>query len=414
MLNLENMNQTIYDVAIIGAGASGLVCAGECAKKGLSVLLLEKEQVVGRKILVTGNGRCNLTNKNVSPQFYHADTKLLETTFSQFSFDDALDYFNDLGVVTIEEDNGRFFPLTGKSTAVVEALKLAALEAGVTLQTSVEINKIKHHKTFVLHSKNGETFQSKKLVLACGSCAYPQVSGTTLGYELAKSLGHNINPPKPTLSAICIKETALTRLSGIRSQVTLSIWDENKKIAESSGELLFTNYGISGPTAINVSGSVSNLLSKGNVPLTINFLKDIHKPNEFIKKRLEKFSTRKPKDFFAGFLHENIANLLIDFIGLRKNISMGEQTPNTLARMENTLLNWPITATSLRSWNEAMVAMGGVKLQEINYNTFKSNKCSDLYVVGELLDVDGKSGGFNLHFAWASGIIAARHIAMEK
>ena len=405
---------SLFDVIIVGAGASGLICALECARHGQRTLLLEKELQPGRKILVSGNGRCNLTNKHVSPAFYHADKQLITQTLQQFSYEDCRRFFEQLGLVLIEENHGRIFPLSGKATAVTEPLKIAALEAGVTLLTGQEVVRIVHKNNFSLTTKSGEKFTSRALVLACGSCAYPQVGGTQSGYELAQQLGHTLITPRPALSGLCIKEKALTRLSGIRSQVKLTAWQQNQILDEAQDEILFTNYGINGPAALNISGSVSRALTHGNVPITLNFFPQVSDFSAFIKKRLELFQNRKPKEFFAGLLHENIANLLIDFIGMRKNLPMQAQTPNTLTKMAETLVRWPLTVTSLRPWNESMVAAGGVKISEINYNTFESLRCNKLYLTGELLDVDGKSGGFNLHFAWASGIIAARHLSGEE
>lgn len=408
------MNSPIYDVIIIGAGASGLVCALECARAGKKTLLLEKDALPARKILASGNGRCNLTNAHVSPAFYHADPELISRTLEKFTFQDCLAYFNRLGVLTEEEDLGRVFPATGKSTAVAEPLKLAALEAGTEILTEREAVRVKRGKTFAVSVKQGETFQAKRLVLACGSCAYPQISGTQSGYELARSLGHTLIAPRPALSALCVKETAVTRLSGVRSQVRLSAFQNNKLLDEAEGEVLFTNYGLNGPAALNVSSAVSRALAGGNVTVTLNFFPQLKDPKSFLQERLKTYPARRPKDFFAGILHESIANLLIDFIGLRKNVPVGEQTPNTLARLVQTPAAWPLTVTALRPWNEAMAATGGVNTREINYNTFESLKCPGLFITGELLDVDGKSGGFNLHFAWASGFTAARHMPEDK
>lgn len=408
------MNSHIYDVIIIGAGASGLMCARECARRGKKTLVLEKEATVGRKILVSGNGRCNLTNARVSPHYYYGDKTLIRQTLEHFPYESCRQYFEALGILLTEEGLGRIFPLTGKSTAVAEPLKLAAIEAGAQLLTGQEALRIKKGKNFIVTTQSGERFEGCRLVLACGSCAYPQAGGTQKGYELAKMLGHTINPPRPALSALCLKETACARLTGVRAQVRLHVLENNQIIDESEGEVLFTNYGINGPAVLNVSSTVSRALAKGNVPLTLNFFPQLENGPAFLQQRAETFGSRRPKDFFAGILHESIANLLIDFIGLRKNIPIKEQTPNTLSRLFHTPCAWPLTATAVRPWNEAMAATGGVNTQEINYNTFESLKCPGLYITGELLDVDGKSGGFNLHFAWASGFTAAGDLSKEN
>ncbi len=396
----------MYDVAIVGAGASGLLCAVECARGGKRTLLLEKDALPARKILVSGNGRCNLTNRHVSPACYHADPKLIESTLAHFSFTACKNYFEALGVLLTEQELGRIFPASGKATAVADALKAALKEAGAELICGQEVANIKQTKNeFILSTKQGHTVRAQNVVLACGSCAYPQVTGTNAGYELAKMLGHTIIPPLPVLSGLCLKEAALARLSGIKCQVKTTAHTTPSEHAE--GELIFTNYGINGPAALNISQAVSRALKNGPVHVEINFLPQLTNPAAFLQTRLQKFSARKPKEFFAGLIHESLANLLIDFTGLRKQIPVGEQN---LQRTFQTLCAWPVTVTALRPWKEAMVAAGGVKTREINYNTFESLLCPGLYITGELLDVDGKSGGFNLHFAWASGFTAAQAI----
>lgn len=408
------MQDTVYDVLIIGAGASGLICARECAQKGLRTLLVEKESLPGRKISASGNGRCNFTNRHVAPCHYYGDEKFLTNILQQFPFEKCLSYFRDLGISVQEEENGRFFPSTGKSTAILEPLKLAVLESGAELRTQCEIVRIRKGNPFTAYTQHDEKIATRHIVLACGSCAYPQLSGTNSGYQLARQLGHTVIPARPSLSALCLKEKSCARLAGIRVQARLDVWDKEQSVDAYEGEILFTSYGLSGPAALNVSGSISRLIDKGEVHVTLDlFPKEDDLPS-LLARRLTQFGTRKPKDFFAGLLHENITNLLIDYIGLRKTQPMKEQPPHLIQQLSRTLKQWPLTVLSLRPWSEAMVALGGVKLHEINYNTLESLRCPHVFITGELLDIAGKSGGFNLHFAWASGFIAARHLSEKE
>ena len=358
--------------------------------------------------MASGNGRCNLTNARVAPAFYHGNEKLLSTVLSQFTYENCRRYFEELGILLVEEELGRIFPQTGKATAVLEPLKLAAQESGAEILTGQTVSKIKRGKNFSIATQTNQSFQARRVVLACGSCAYPQIGGSAGGYELARALGHTIIPPRPTLSGLVLKEN-FSRLTGVRAQVKLHVQN-----AQTQGEIIFTNYGINGPAALNASGVITRKLDGGNVPIQLNFLPEIADAPAFFNARLKLFSHRKPKDFFAGVLHESIANLLIDFKGLRKNKPMNEQSPAAVKSAFETVSNWPVTVTALRPWNEAMVAAGGVNTREINYNTFESLRCPGVYVTGELLDVDGQSGGFNLHFAWASGFAAATHLTQEK
>ena len=369
---------TLYDVAIVGAGASGLLCALECARGGLHTLILERDILPARKILISGNGRCNLTNRHVSPACYHADPKLIESALAHFSFEDCRRYFENLGVLLTEQEQGRIFPATGKATAVADTLKAALKETGTELCCGHEVTHIKHTQTdFVLSTKQGQTVHARNVVLACGSCAYPQVTGTNVGYELAQMLGHTVLPPQPVLSGLCLKEKAFTRLAGVKCQVRTTA--HTTPAAHAEGELIFTNYGVNGPAALNLSGAVCRALKNGPVKVEINFLPQLTNPADFLQARLARLGTRKPKDFFAGLIHESLANLLIDFTGLRKQIPVQEQN---MARAFQTLTAWPVTATALRPWQEAMVAAGGVKTREINYNTFESLLCPGLYITG--------------------------------
>lgn len=401
-----------YDVAIVGAGASGLMCAWHCARRGRRVILLEKAAQPGRKILVSGNGRCNFTNAFVSAADYRGTPELAAAVLQRFPFQDCLQTFHSLGVLTQQEGLGRVFPLSGKSTAVADSLRLACQEAGVVFQLNSETVHIRKQKVFLLTQADGTEIRAKHCVLACGSCAYPQAGGTQAGYELAKSLGHHIVPPTPTLSALNVKEKAVARLQGIRVQGKLTARCGAEEIQQ-QGEILFTNYGLSGPAALSVSGPIGKALAAGPVTVTIDLLPEIADKKRFILERMKQFPARTPKAFLAGVLHENIANLLIDFAGLRKNVPVSSWTENTLQSVVKNLSAWPFTVTSLRPWTEAMAAAGGVNCTEINYNTFESLRCPGLYMIGELLNVDGRSGGFNLHFAWGSGYVAASAITKE-
>ncbi len=408
------MNHTaFYDVIIVGAGASGLICALQCARRGKKVLLLEKEQQVARKVLVSGNGRCNLTNAHVSADDYSGTPELAKALLKQFSFQDCLSFFHSLGVLTQEEGAGRIFPLSGKSSAVVEALRLACVESGVEIRLGSEVKKIEKKNNFSVCVQNGEKFSCEYAVLACGSKAYPQVGGTESGYQLAKSLGHHISMLTASLSALNVKEKAVSRLQGIRAQVQTAIYKNTEKEAVCNGEILFTSYGLSGPAVLNLSGAIGKELDKGSVKVEINFFPQINDLEKMIRERISLFPQRKAKDFFAGMLHENIANLLIDFCGIKKNILVKEWTENIIKNVSKTLGAWPFTVLSLRPWTEAMVTAGGVNCAEINYNTLESLCCPKLYILGELLDVDGRSGGFNLHFAWACGYVAGRAMSEE-
>ncbi len=393
-------------VIIIGAGASGMAAALACARGGKKVIILEKETLTGRKILVSGNGRCNFTNANAAQDKYFGAKHLIKSALSNLSPKGCLAFFEDLGLLYKEED-GRFFPITNKSSAVNDTLLGALAEAGVEIKLRTQALKIARHKNgYKIDAADGQSYFSPYVVLACGSCAFPQVGAGDFGYALAKQLGHKITALKPALCSIDIKEKAVSRLLGLKVYAKVSLMKNNKIIDAEAGEIIFNAQGISGNNVL----SLSRNCEEGDKVL-IDFLPQFNDEEftKFINARKAKMAGRRVKDFFSGMLAEGIANLLIDYLGLRKNSLMGEIRPDIFDRIIKTIKCWPLTAGRGRGWKEASAARGGVCGDEINED-FSSKQAKGVFITGELLDVDGRCGGFNLHFAWASGLRAAKAI----
>lgn len=398
-----------YDVLVLGGGASGMMCALMCARAGLRALLLEKELVLGRKILVTGNGRCNFTNINASGDKYYGDKKFAETVLNGFPARACLKFFDDLGLLYREEGEGRYFPITGKAASVNDCLAAALLFAGADIKCKCEVLKVyKSESGFKAECSDGARYSSKALVLACGGAAYPQVSGSMKGYDLARSFGHKIITPRPALSAIDIKENGLARLAGLK--LYCSAFLSARPGHKEAGEITFGAKGVGGNNILTLSRN-----AKPGDKLILDFMPQFSAAEfkALLKERALAYPSFKVKEMFVGILPPALANLLIDYAGLRKNTLLVEINENIFDRIVSTLKGWPFTVAGVRSFKEACCSAGGVSTAEVNPDTCESKLEEGLYITGELLDIDGHCGGYNLQFAWASGYAAAKAIEVK-
>ena len=392
------------DALIIGAGASGLIAAIKCAQSGKKVILLEKEILPGRKILITGNGRCNFTNTKVSPDKYFEAADFTAPALQNFTHKNCVDFFEDIGMLS-HADEGRWFPITGKASSVVDCLVNTAISAGIDIRLKTHVVKIeKAGGVFKAHTRDGDIFSAKNLVLACGSPAYPQAGGTAEGYNLAQSLGHTITALSPAISAINLKEKAVARLAGLKVYANAILQGKDSE----EGEIIFGANGVSGNNILSIS---RNALPGDK--LLLDFLPQFTEKEftAFMDKRRKQMRGASVKNFLTGILADNAANLLTDFLGIKKNSLVADLTPDIFARIIKTIKAWPFTVESLRGEKEACAARGGVNRAEIDGRTMQSKKVRGLYITGELLDVDGRCGGYNLHFAWASGVLAAKFLS---
>ena len=416
-------------VIIIGAGASGLAAAIAAAKDRARVTVIERGHALGRKVLASGAGRCNLTNARIQPENYHGGKPaFVGEVLSRFGGEDARRFFSELGLLTVEEPDGRVFPRCGRAHAVLDVLKAELDRLGVEVRLGVEASAVsKLAGGFVVktkavpwkkgaaptHDAGPAELPCDRLILACGGASYPQLGGTEAGYGLARSLGHSIAPLRPSLVPLLVKESAIKRLHGLRVEAGLRVFRGPRELGRGQGEVLFTEYGLSGPAALDVSRGAVLALADGPVDGSLDLFPE-YSPQDLramIAGRWSSRLKRTVKDFFVGMFPAQLTGAMVDALGLDAHRRLDSLGAGACERLSALLQDWRFQITGARGWEEAMVTAGGVGVDEVDPRTFSSRKTPGLFLTGELLDVDGDSGGYNLHFAWASGLAAGRAAA---
>ncbi|HBT61646.1 MAG TPA: aminoacetone oxidase family FAD-binding enzyme, partial [Elusimicrobia bacterium] len=406
-------------VAVIGGGASGLAAAIGAARGPADVTILERGHSLGRKILASGGGRCNLSHSRILPQSYHgARPAFIRDALARFKSQEAVRFFSELGLLIREEPDGRIFPRCGKAQAVLDVLKteLERLAIRVCLgRKAVEIRR--QDAGFLVRAeavpwktetptRGGEEYAFDRVILACGGASYPQLGAGEAAYDLGKSLGHAVTGLTPALVPLCVKESAFKRLHGLRLEAGLRVLCGEKEISRCQGEILFTDYGISGPAALDISRDSVKSLARGRVQGSLNLFPEFSSAgfHAMIKARWTGRPKRLLKDFFMGMFPVQLAGTLMDTLGWEAHRPLDSLGRDAVDRLAALLQDWRFEIIAARPWSEAMVTAGGIDVDAVDAHTFESRKVRGLFLAGEMLDVDGDSGGFNLHFAWASGL----------
>ncbi|KAF0125022.1 MAG: hypothetical protein FD189_1989 [Elusimicrobia bacterium] len=411
------------DIVVVGAGASGLAAALEAARAGASVLVLEKNHVPGRKLLSTGSGKCNFSNRVVGPPDYNAPARpFLKKAFAALPPGEVHAFFAGLGLLWSEGESGRLFPRSMRSQDVAALLcdelafrggRIAALTEVSSVKPAAggfEVRARRVAPKWEKKAAGGETavFGARRVILAAGGASYPQIGGGEGGYALLRPLGHQVSPISPSIVPLRAVKYPPRELDGVRLEARLRLLAKGRVAAESSGELLFTDYGLSGPAVLDLSRAAVAALAEGPVAIESDLLPEIAPAalEKLLEERARAFSGRPFSRFALGLLNEKILRVAASRAGIAWEGPAGQAKPFAAAlKTFRTDIEAPL------GFAEAMVTAGGCALGEIDPVTFASKKAPGLYVTGELLDVDGRSGGFNLHFAWTSGILAGRAAA---
>ena len=400
-------------VAIIGGGASGMAAALAAAENEKNqVILLERQARVGRKLQATGNGRCNLSNIHAVDRGYHGQSpEFVNNAISAFTPADTLRWFEGLGLFTVTEESGKVYPYSDQANSVVDVLRLALLKENITLKTGYEVTKIQKTAEGFQLTNGEEPIACDKLIVACGGLAGSKLGGTMSGYKLLAKLGHRCTKLRPSLVQIKSSWPELPSLKGVRANCCVEILHNGEVYAKSTGELQLTEHGISGPVVFEISRDVC--AERGKWTAKLDFLPNL--PAEVLEKELQRRrNTNLPmEELLTGILHNRLGRVLTKTAGIKGKQYASQISNAELAEVVACVKGLEITLTEPLGMDSAQVTAGGVLTDGFDPNTMESKSVSSLYACGEVLDIDGDCGGYNLQWAWSSGRCAGLHAGKE-
>lgn len=394
-------------IVIVGAGASGIVCSIFARRNNNEIIVLEKEDKPLKKVLRTGNGKCNYYNHDMSLDNYHSTSSLLKDYIKEEDIKKIIPFFKSIGIIPKVED-GYYYPSSKQATSVFSALLKEANNLGVVIKTNEEVLDIKKEKDRFIVTTNSSKIICDKVVLSTGS--YASVKESTNGYNLAKSFNHNIIKVLPALVSLISEGSFLKEWSGARSDVVMKLYEEGKFIKEQKGQAQFTDYGISGICTFNLSSLVARGLEQNKKEyLVIDFLPDIEIKSisdmiDYLEKRNKMLKNRNVFELLEGIMNSRIIKAILKRTNININYSFNNLSKEQKYELAKNIKWFHLDIIKTSSFNKAQVCSGGVSLNDINPNDFSSNKIDNLYIIGEMLDVDGICGGYNLSFAFLSGM----------
>lgn len=413
MGGMKTKNQ--YDVVVIGGGPSGMMSAGRAAELGARVLLLEKNNSLGKKLLLTGGGRCNVTNAEFNADIFlgkfGSAKKFLFSPLAQFGVQDTIDFFARWGVPTKVEAENRVFPVSDNSQSILNALIRYMEDGGVEVRSNSEVSGFtaKDGRVTGVVQRNGETISAGAYILAVGGKSHPETGSTGDGFVWLEKIGHTVHTSRPALVPLRAKERWARKMSGAGfAEAGLSIVRGGKKKETKRGKLLFTHFGLSGPLALNRSRRIGELLSGGEVEIAIDLFpgRNYEELDGELLAHLDEGKSKQIKNALGGFILPICIPVFLEVSGIDP-----ERTASTLTRKERTALvrtlkDLRITITGLLSEEKAIVTSGGVELKEVDFRSMRSRLYPNLYFAGDILDIDRPSGGYSLQLCWTSGFVA--------
>ena len=392
------------DIMVIGGGASGMMAALTASQiESNRVLLLERQARIGRKLLATGNGRCNLTNQNASPDYYHGENvRFCNFALHEFGVADTLDLFSALGLLTVTEENGRVYPFSDSANSVLDVLRLHLEQRkNVEIITACEVTSLTRKKGRFTALAGENSYTADCVIVSAGGVAGGKLGGTDLGYKLLSSFGHSRTKLFPSLVQIKTDTAFVRSLKGVRTQAVVRYGRE-----ERTGEVQFTDYGVSGPIIFELSRTVS--VGGGNGTLLLDLLPGVseNKLNMLLADKCKALPHLTAQDLLTGILHNRLGRTVVRAAGLHLEEACSAVPAEKLAKIAHTVKYFALPVQGVMGMDGAQVTAGGMRTEEFDEKTMESKLCRGLYACGEVLDIDGDCGGFNLQWAWSSGHLA--------
>jgi len=406
----------LYDIAVIGGGASGLCAAihgAELLKYG-KVAVLEKNSRTGKKLLTTGNGRCNLTNINITLNRFHSQNKdFIADVLDKFSFNETKQFFNDTGIFYYNEED-KVFPNSLQASSVLDMLRFRMHEAYIEEICDFNCISLEKNDVFVIKSRDGRVIKAKTVIFACGGAAAPKSGTDGSGYNILKNFGHRMTPIFPSLVQLVSVAKKVVPLKGVKVNGNISIYVDDEFIKTESGEILFTEYGLSGPPVFQLSRIASEaIFMKKHCKVTIDLM-PLYSEKDVFSLLVSRNKNLALDIFTNGLFNKAVGRELIKVTTSHKlNLKASVLTDDDFKNISYAIKNWCFEINGTKGWDAAQVTAGGIKLDGFNSDTMESVFCEGLYACGEILDVDGDCGGFNLQWAWSSGAIAGKAAASK-
>lgn len=415
-------------IAIIGGGASGFMAAISAAKAlkknkidNVNIVILERLDRAGKKILATGNGKCNLTNINTDVNYYHSENpKFIKEILEQFKAEDTIKFFKDIGMLCRIEKDGRVYPYSNQSSTVLDLLRMEAHHKKVQEICNFEVKSItKQNKNFIITEKSGKQQIASQVIISTGGKSIPNLGSNGSGYELLTSLGHSLTNIFPALVQIKSSNIFGKTLNGIKVDGFATVVNNGKTLDKKRGEILFTEYGLSGIVIFELSRTVGKCLiePKNNINILLDIMPDFSEQTliSMLEERKKKHGWKTLENFLTGIVNKKVGQMLIKSSGITPLSKLAESlNKKDIINIVKTMKAWSFPSKETMSWNNAQVTAGGIKTDEFNPYTLESKLVDNLYATGEILDVDGDCGGFNLQWAWSTGFVAGNSAVIKR